>query len=140
MGKYCVNCGKVLHAGARFCAQCGGLVLDAPASSALLVQPKPVLQSQSNSELQPQFKTEAQPQRHTRPVVTPKRSGGHNALCIVLSVLLLMQIAAVAFYGWPGLAVGGKEGGPAKVKSLAVLESESFTLQEGQTSIKTDSG
>ena len=50
-------------------------------------------------------------------------------LCIVLSVLLVIQIAAVALYGWPGFMVGGGLG-----------RSDSFTLQEGQTAISTDSG
>jgi hypothetical protein len=140
MGKYCVNCGKELHTGTRFCAKCGAAVLDAPANPAPAAQPKPVPP--------PQLKTETQAQSNVSPVAAPKRkssepaksNSGRNTLCIVLSVLLVVQMAAVVLYGWPGWAVGGKEGGPAKVKSLAVLESESFTLQEGQTSIKTDSG
>jgi len=105
MGKYCTNCGKELHTGARFCAQCGAAVLNALAN--------PVPAAQPNSEAQPQFKTEAQPQKHTPPVATPKtisvaapkRNSGRNTLCIVLSVLLVVQIAAVGLYGWPGLLV-----------------------------------
>ena len=59
-----------------------------------------------------------------------KRNGGRNTLCIVLSILLIIQIAAVALYGWPGFAVGGG----------AWHRSDSFTLQEGQTAVSTDSG
>ena len=91
MGKYCTNCGRELHTGARFCAKCGAVVFDVPA--------KPI--------------TEAQPQKHSPPVATPKRkssaapirNSGRNMLCIVLSVLLVIQIAAVALYGWPGFLV-----------------------------------
>ncbi len=136
MGKYCVNCGKELHTGARFCAKCGAAVLDAPAKLAPVVQSKPASQSQ------PQTKTEVQPQEYTPPVATPKRrssavpkrNGGRNTLCIVLSVLLVIQIAAVALYGWPGFMVGGG------VKRPSVQKSDSFTLQEGQTAVSTDSG
>ncbi len=129
MGKYCVNCGKELHTGARFCAKCGTAVLDAPANPTPVAQPKTV---QS-----PQLKTEAQPQRNVSPVsiqkrkssAAPKRSSGRNALCIVLSVFLVVQVAAVTLYGWPGLLVGGGLG-----------KSDSFTLQPGQTAIETKNG
>ncbi len=55
-------------------------------------------------------------------------------MCIVLSVLLVIQIAAVSLYGWPGFMVG------SGVKLPSVQKSDSFTLQEGQTAISTDSG
>lgn len=134
MGKYCINCGKELHTGARFCAKCGAAVLDAPANPVPAEQPKPVPQTQT--------KTEVQPQEYTPPVATPKRksaaapkrNGGLGTLCIVLSVLLIIQIAAVALYGWPGFMVGGG------VQRPSVQKSDSFTLQEGQTAVSTDSG
>jgi len=132
MGKFCTNCGSELHAGARFCAKCGSAVLDAPANPAPVAQPKPVQQ--------PQPITEAQPQKSTPPAATPKsaaapkRNSRRNTLCIVLSVLLIMQIAAVALYGWPGFIVGGG------IKLPSVQKSDSFTLQEGQTAVSTDSG
>ncbi|MDK2991056.1 MAG: hypothetical protein PWP48_289 [Clostridiales bacterium] len=134
MGKYCTNCGKELHTGARFCAKCGVAVLDAPANPVPAAQPKPVPQTQT--------KTEVQPQEYTPPVATPKRksaaapkrNSGRNTLCIVLSVLLIIQIVAVALYGWPGFVVGGG------VKRPSVQKSDSFTLQEGQTAVSTDSG
>ncbi|MGI6778847.1 MAG: zinc-ribbon domain-containing protein [Acetivibrionales bacterium] len=133
MGKYCTNCGNELHTGARFCAKCGAAVLDAPANPVPAAQPKPVPQTQT--------KTEVQPQEYTPPVATPKRKSAavpnrnsrRNALCIVLSVLLVIQIAAVALYGWPGFMVDGG------IKLPSVQKSDSFTLQEGQTSISTDS-
>ncbi|MBE6012484.1 MAG: zinc ribbon domain-containing protein [Lachnospiraceae bacterium] len=92
MGKYCTNCGKELHTGVRFCAKCGAAVLDAPANPVPAAQPKPVPQPQ------PQTKTEVQPQEYTPPVATPKRksaaapkrNSGRNALCIVLSALLII--------------------------------------------------
>ena len=117
MGKYCTNCGKELHTGARFCAKCGAAVLDAPANPVPAAQPKPVPQTQT--------KTEVQPQEYTPPVATPKRksaaapkrNSGRNALCIVLSVLLVIQIAAVALYGWPGFMVKDR---PQKLGNIRV--------------------
>jgi hypothetical protein len=134
MGKYCTNCGNELHTGARFCAKCGATVLDVPTNPVPAAQPKPVPQTQA--------KTEVQPQEYTPPVATPKRksaaapkrNSGRNALCIVLSVLLVIQIAAVALYGWPGFMVSGG------IKLLSVQKSDSFTLQEGQTAVSTDGG
>lgn len=134
MGKYCTNCGNELHTAARFCAKCGAAVLDAPANPVPAAQPKPVPQTQT--------KTEVQPQEYTPPVATPKRksaaapkrNSGRNALCIVLSALLVIQIAAVALYGWPGFMVGGG------IKLPSVQKSDSFTLQEGQTAVSTAGG
>lgn len=110
MEKFCTNCGKELHTGARFCAKCSAPVLDGSVSPVPEEQPKPVPQ--------PQFITEAQPQKPIPPVATPKRksaaapkrNGGRNALCIILSVLLVIQTTAVALYGWPGFMVGGGSG------------------------------
>jgi hypothetical protein len=96
MGKYCTNCGSELHTGARFCAKCGAAVLDAPEN------PVPAAQTPAPRA---QTATEAQPQK-LNPSAAPKRSGGRTALCIVLSVLLVIQIAAVALFGWPGFMVG----------------------------------
>lgn len=126
MGKHCTNCGKELHTGARFCAKCGAAVNGAPANPVPVAQPKPV----------------PQPQKITPPAATPKRksaaapkiNGGRNTLCVVLSVLLVIQIAAVALYGWPGYMVGGG------IKLPSVQKSDSFTLQEGQTAVSTDGG
>jgi hypothetical protein len=134
MGKYCTNCGNELHTAARFCTKCGATVLDVPTNPVPAAQPKPVPQTQA--------KTEVQPQEYTPPVATPKRksaaapkrNSGRNALCIVLSVLLVIQIAAVALYGWPGFIVGGG------ITLLSEHKSDSFTLQEGQTAVSTDGG
>jgi hypothetical protein len=115
VGKYCTNCGKELHTGARFCAKCGTAVLDSPANPVHVAQPNPVCSAQPRSVPQPQTKTEVQTQEYAPTVATPKRksaaalkrNSGCNTLCIVLSVLLVMQLAAVALYGWPGFLVGG---------------------------------
>ena len=63
MGKYCVNCGKELHTGARFCAKCGAAVLDAPAKLAPVVQSKPAPQSQPTVKTQPQPRPATQTQK-----------------------------------------------------------------------------
>lgn len=110
MGKYCVNCGNELHIGARFCGKCG-----APVASAARPAPQPAYTRQRSLE-------------------AAKKKKGANALCIVLVILLAVQTIVVALYGWPGFAVGGK------IKPPVVLESNSFTLQEGQTAIKADNG
>ncbi|MFV9473050.1 zinc-ribbon domain-containing protein [Advenella sp. RU8] len=129
MWKYCINCGQALNTGDRFCSQCGTAIPEAPANPAPMAQPKPVPP--------PQLKTEDQSQSSIFPVAASKktnpkpakRNGGRNTLCIVLSVLLVIQVAAVGLYGWPGFLVGGGIG-----------NSHSFTLQAGQTSIETQSG
>ena len=134
MEKYCANCGNELHTGARFCAKCGAAVLDAPANHVPATQPKPVPQSRPTAEAQPQKRTPhvAIPKRKSSS--TQIRNGGRNTLCIVLSVLLVIQIVAVALFGWPGFAVGGG------IKLPSARKSDSFTLQEGQTAVSTDSG
>jgi len=128
MGKYCTNCGRELHTGARFCAKCGAEVFNAPVNSVPAAQLKPVPQ--------PQLRTEAQPPKYTPPVATPKRkntaapkrNGGRNALCIVLSVLLVVQIAAVALYGWPGFMVGGIGRVVETEKAIVSVDNASITL------------
>ena len=106
----------------------GATVFNAPASPVTAAQPKPVPQ--------PQFKTKAQPQKHTPPVAppktksvaAPKRNGGRNAMCIVLSVLLVVQVAAVAHYGWPGLMVSDNSAVVETEKAIASVENASVTL------------
>ena len=128
MGKYCRNCGKELLTGARFCAKCGAGVSGEHANPVPAAQPKPVPQTQT--------KTEMQPQAYTPPVVTenrnstapPKRKGGRKALCIVLSVLLVIQTAAVALYGWPGFMVDSKGGFVETEKAIVSMNNASLTL------------
>ena len=105
MGKYCVNCAKELHTGARFCAKCGAAVLDVPVNPAPMAQPKSVPQPQPIAEAQPQKSIPPTAMPTQKNAAAPKRNSGRNTLCIVLSVLLVIQIAAVALYGWPGFMV-----------------------------------
>ena len=134
MGKYCTNCGKGLHTGARFCAKCGAAVLDAPANPVPLAQPKPVPQPRPITGAKPRtYAPPAAPPKRTSSVA-PKRNGGQRALCVTLSILLVIQMAAVALYGWPGFMVGGG------IKLPSVQKSDSVTLQEGQTAVSIDSG
>jgi hypothetical protein len=126
MGKYCMNCGKELHTGARFCANCGTGVLDALANPVPVAQPRPASQSQKTipPAAMPISKSSA----------APKRNSGQGALCIMLSVFLVIQTVAVVLYGWPGFLVGGG------MKRPSVQKSNSFILQEGQTVILADGG
>ncbi|MGI5979241.1 MAG: zinc-ribbon domain-containing protein [Oscillospiraceae bacterium] len=134
MGKFCTNCGSELHSGARFCAKCGATVSSATANP-MPQQPKPVPQSQPQAQPNPmpQQPSAAPWPSNPMPQPQPNRTFGQRTLCIVLAVLLVVQILAVALYGWPGFAVGGS-------KRLSVQKSESFTLQEGQTAVTTKSG
>jgi len=140
MGKYCINCGKELHSGARFCAKCGASVVAAPtaqkqtSTAARPTRPAPQPQRPAPTP-QPQS-VNTVPTAETRqcPVKAIKKKKGANVLCIVLAVLLVVQTVVVALYGWPGLAVG------SRIKPPAVLESSSFILREGQTTVVTDSG
>jgi len=102
MGKFCANCGKELHTSAHFCAKCGTPVLDGSVSPVPAAQPKPVAHTQTKSEVQPQEYTPPLEIPKRKSAAAPKRNSGRNTLCIVLSVLLVIQIAAVALYGWPG--------------------------------------
>ena len=137
MGKYCMNCGNELYTGARFCAKCGAAALNAPPNHVTAAQPKSVPQTQT--------KTEAQPQKPIPPVAmpiskssaTPKRSGWQGALCIVLSVLLVIQILAVAFYGWPGFMVGGKGAVVETEKAIVSTDNASITLSGVRIDVDT---
>lgn len=111
MGRYCIKCGNELHTGSRFCAKCGAAVLNAPANTTPVPPPQP--------------KTVSQPQSHASLVAASKKksfnktksNGGRNTLCIVLCALLVVQIAAVALYGWPGFMVKDR---PQKLDSVRI--------------------
>lgn len=137
MVKYCINCGKELHSGARFCGKCGKPAVVAPspqpdkkASTAPPSRPTPQSQRPVPSSRSQSVNTApaaAEARQSTVKAINMKK--GVNALCIVLVVLLFVQATVVALYGWPGLVVGGGFG-----------KSETFTLQPGQTFVETDSG
>ena len=112
---YCKNCGNELHNSARFCAKCGTPVVSAYAPSPTPVPP-------------PTYAAPAAGYR-AYPAKGAKKKKDTAALCIALAILLVVQTAVVALYGWPGFAVGGWFG-----------KSETFILQPGQTSVKTNSG
>jgi hypothetical protein len=122
MEKYCTKCGNELRTGARFCAKCGAAVSSAP------INPVPGTQA----------KTQLQPQKHIPPVVSPKshavpkRKGWQDILCIVLSILLVIQMVAVALYGWPGFMVGDKG---AVVEAQAFVETEKAIASADNPSI-----
>ncbi|SEA82606.1 hypothetical protein SAMN04515656_1377 [Eubacterium aggregans] len=122
MGNYCTNCGKELHTGACFCAKCGAAVLDAPAKPVPVAQPKPVPQSRPTAEAQPQKRTPPAATPKRKSAAAPKRNDGRNTLCIVLSVLLVIQLAAVALYGWPGFMVKGRDGSDPAAETSDVFE------------------
>ena len=105
MEKFCTNCGKELHTGARFCAKCGAPVLDGSVSPVPEEQPKPMAHTQTTSEVQPKEYTPPLEIPKIKSNKAPKRNNGRNTLCIMLSVLLVIQIVAVALYGWPGFLV-----------------------------------
>jgi hypothetical protein len=105
MEKFCTNCGKELHTGARFCAKCGAPVLDGSVSPVPEEQPKPMAHTQTTSEVQPKEYTPPLEIPKIKSNKAPKRNNGRNTLCIMLSVLLVIQIVAVALYGWPGFFV-----------------------------------
>lgn len=119
MAKFCRYCGSELHTGAHFCAKCGSPVASmtapaAPAPPAPVAPPAPAPQPSYVPPVPhahpPQQVYSPAPSAYTRvehaavprAAITKKRS---NTLCIVLTVILLLQMAAVAMYGWPGFAV-----------------------------------
>ncbi|NLT41017.1 MAG: zinc ribbon domain-containing protein [Clostridiales bacterium] len=149
MGKYCRNCGNELHTGARFCAKCGAAVPDAPVKPIPVAQPKPAPTAQTFTPspsappapppIQGTYTTPPQhapqpqyaPPKHKN-AATPKRNGGRNTLCIVLSVLLVIQIAAVALYGWPGFMVGGKSVNGILNKETPRIGTDTLSLDMGE--------
>jgi len=109
MARFCENCGFELHSNSRFCAKCGAAIKAAPVNTAPAAPPPQAVPPQAQNYTPPQAKPKAPPKSNAAPA-TPKRQksgNGRNTLCIMLSVLLVVQVAAVALYGWPGLLVGG---------------------------------
>ena len=120
MEKYCTKCGNELRTGARFLPNAVQL-FSAPIN--------PVREHR----LRP-----SAPQKHIPPVVSPKshavpkRKGWQDILCIVLSILLVIQMVAVALYGWPGFMVGDKG---AVVEAQAFVETEKAIASADNPSI-----
>ena len=118
MGNYCEYCGTELTPGDRFCARCGADIRVAPVNPA--PEPSQETQPQPIRKTQPQHRSAVRPQQYRSPETTQRRTrtappkgngSGQKALCIGLGVLLVLQIAAVALFGWPGFLVRGKESG-----------------------------
>lgn len=93
MRQFCTNCGHTLPPEAQFCDNCGAAV-QAPAQTT-----------------RPPQAGGAAPQPYYPAHAGGQAGGGRNPrerargiLCIVLSILLLLQITLVALYGWPGFA------------------------------------
>lgn len=128
MGKYCTNCGKELHTGARFCAKCGAAVLDPPPNPVSSAQPRPVQQARPITEAQPQKPIPPVAMPISKSSATPKINDWQGALCIVLTVLLVIQSAAVALYGWPGFMVSGKGAFVETEKAIVSVDNASITL------------
>lgn len=112
MGKYCMKCGNALHIDSRFCAKCGTPV----GSESVLRQQTdtpPVQQNNTPSVRQTYAPTEQQ--ARTAPNPSPMNLGKQvsvtQLLCMVLAVLLVVQLAAVALYGWPGVLVKDRSAG-----------------------------
>ena len=119
MARFCENCGFELHTGSRFCGKCGAVIKAATVNTAPAAPPPQAVPPQAQNYTPPQAKPKAPPKSNAAPA-TPKRqkSGNRrNALCIVLAVLLVVQVAAVALYGWPGLLVKDR---PQKLSSTGI--------------------
>lgn len=113
MAKFCTNCGKELSPNSPFCANCGAPVGSMPApQQQIYTPPEQSYASPSQKDYTSpvrQTNTPTKQQAYTTPNKQPMNSGrrvsGTKILCIVLSVLLLLQTAAVVLYGWPGVLV-----------------------------------
>lgn len=128
MKKFCTRCGTGLQEGARFCVKCGAPVAGSAGAAESPELPERVLKQKERS------RRSATVNQH-RSVRRPKKARNGKALCIVLSVLLVLEAAAVALFGWPGFAVDAE-----KTKPPSVLNSNTFTVQEGQTRVENDNG
>lgn len=138
MEKFCTNCGKELHTGARFCAKCGAEVIDLPVKTASEIQSKSVDKQEHKIEAQTQEYTPTVATPKRKSAAAPKRNSGRNALCIVLSVLLVIQTTVVALYGWPGFMVGGgKDAVVETEKAIVSTDNASITLSGVRIDVDT---
>jgi hypothetical protein len=104
MGKYCANCGNQMRDGALYCGKCGASAAGTPPPQQNYAPSGQKIYSASN----------------TPPKSAARRRGGSHVLCVVLSIVLLLQIVAVALYGWPGFAVksGANKGEPGRETAI----------------------
>ncbi len=100
MAKFCINCGNPLRENARFCTKCGATVEGVPTA-------------------QPQAPPPPRANWQGSAVANAKSPGG-NVLCVLLAIVLVLQIAAVALYGWPGFMVSGTFGGRQDIVSVSL--------------------
>jgi len=128
MGRFCTNCGKELYTGASFCAKCGAAVLKTSIKPDTVRQAKPAPKPQVKKEPHALKASLSHKEARGKSSVALKKNAGRNALCIILSLLLVIQLAAVALYGWPGLLLTNKDGFVETEKAIVSLDKESITL------------
>lgn len=138
---YCTKCGTKLLDGDAFCERCG-----APAKSAAQAQ-QPEHNPQPQPTPQPEPKPQPQPDLQHQPAAEPvmretaKKSGAGRAAKVVISVVLIVCAAVLAWAGvmkamgtdpidYAMSLFGGKPGGEAVLVSGSDTVSESDTVQE----------
>ena len=161
MGKYCTNCGKELHTGARFCAKCGKPATDAPvqmptqALSPPTTQPaqkagRPVVSRQARQPaaprqtgfVAPQSKPTAQSQGvhlpqpvYTSPAYAQMERPNKGSKTKNGSAALCIVLAIVLFFQTVAVAMYGWPG--FAVDGL-FGKSDPYMLQADQSSVETD--
>ncbi len=104
MVKFCSNCGNQISEGSRFCEECGAALFTNPSNNAPMPLPTMEVEKSSSSD----FKLD-QTNPYSSPREVEKTSGSYTGLYIFLSLLLVVQIAAVVLWGRPGLLVKERE-------------------------------
>lgn len=128
MGKFCTNCGTQLNEGARFCAKCGTSVSAHPIPVTQREEaPRPAEVQQPKHGLP---KATSAPQSNNKQPAAEKhgkKGKPGNVLCVFLTVLFIIESAAVALFGWPGFAVGGGH----KVKFIEIKVENGLAKEDG---------
>ncbi len=131
---FCMHCGSKLNEGARFCAKCGNPTTAPAPEPAPIPAPAPI------HEPTPAPAPIPVPTYTPAPVAfTPADKKSGNALCVILSVLLVLQAAAVALFGWPGFLADKDESG-ITADDMKPVGTDTATLSpEDDDSISYDS-
>ena len=147
MANHCIYCGAALAPGDRFCRTCGRSLPPDPVIRGPqtppgrpvppVMQPQPQRQAAPYQQPQPQHQAPSyqQPQKPTppqqpaKPAEKPRRSGAAIALSIVLSVIMVIELALVAFWQ-PGFLRSGR-GGSGNDRTTANTDPRKSTEKPG---------
>ncbi len=114
MNSFCGQCGAKLEEGSLFCGDCGSPVeADTPSAANEPIHPQysppPSFVSEQSQYSQTSYGYPSAARSHYESQPAQGQSRGTRILSISLAALLVVQIAAVALFGWPGFLVNDKK-------------------------------